>query len=95
MPHTETHSGVICRVDQAFLWRRLLKAVQQTAPLLKGAYAFSVIHRDFPDQIIACAHEAPLIIGIGAQEAFISSDSLAFAAQTREVLFNQWGDSCG
>ena len=64
-----------------------LKAVQQAVPLLKGAFAFAVIHRDFPDQIIACAHEAPLVIGIGAQEAFVSSDTHAFAAHTREVVF--------
>ena len=64
-----------------------LKAVQQAVPLLKGAYAFAVIHRDFPDRILACAHEAPFVIGIGTQEAFISSDSNAFASQTREVVF--------
>lgn len=84
---TETDSEVIVQLIKHFYEGDLLKAVQQTVPLLKGAYAFSVIHRDFPDQIIACAHEAPLVIGIGAQEAFISSDSLAFAAQTREVVF--------
>ena len=35
----------------------ILEAVQKAVPLLKGAYAIALIHRDFPDQIIAVAHE--------------------------------------
>ena len=56
----------------------ILKAVQQAIPLLKGNYAIALVHKDHPDQIIVAAHEAPLAIGIGNEEAFISSDSNAF-----------------
>lgn len=84
---SETDTEVIAHLVSDFYEGDILKAVQQTVPLLKGAFAFALVHRDFPGQIIAVAHKAPLVIGIGAEEAFISSDSNALAAHTREVVF--------
>lgn len=84
---SETDSEVIAHLISDFNKGDLLKAVQQTVPLLKGQFAFAVVHKDNPQQIIAVAHEAPLVIGIGAQEAFISSDPNAFVSHTREVVF--------
>jgi glutamine---fructose-6-phosphate transaminase (isomerizing) len=84
---SETDSEVIAQLIGHFYEGDFLKAVQQAVPLLKGSFAFAVIHRDFPGQIIACANQTPLIVGIGREEAFISSDAHAFAAQTQEVIF--------
>lgn len=82
-----TDTEVIAHLIGNFYNGDILKAVQQAVPLLKGSFAFTVIHRDFPDQIIAVAHEAPLILGLGNNEAFISSDTHAFVSHTREVIF--------
>jgi len=84
---SETDTETVAHLISLYYEGNLLKAVQQTLPLLKGSFAFAVIHRDFPDQIIACANETPLVIGIGMQEAFISSDSNALANLAREVVF--------
>lgn len=84
---SQTDTEVVAQLVGSFYEGDILKAVQQTVPLLKGAFAFALVHQDFPDRIIAVAHEAPLVIGIGTHEAFISSDSNAFVAHTREVVF--------
>lgn len=84
---SETDTEVIVHLIAKFYQGDLLKAVQQTVPLLKGAFAFVLIHKDHPDTIIAVAHECPLVIGIGDQEAFVSSDYHAFAFYTREVMY--------
>lgn len=84
---SQTDTEVIAHLIASFYEGDFLKAVQKSVPLLKGSFALAIIHRDFPDRIIAVAHEMPMIIGIGANEAFISSDSNAFAAHTREVVF--------
>lgn len=84
---SQTDTEVIAHLISSFYKGDFLKAVQQAVPMLKGSFAIAVIHRDFPDQIIAVAQEAPLIVGIGADEAFVSSDSNAFVTHTREVLF--------
>lgn len=84
---SQTDSEVIAHLIASNYQGDLLKAVQKSVPELKGAFAVAVVHKDFPDRIIAIAQECPLIIGIGSNEAFVSSDSNAFAAHTREVLF--------
>lgn len=84
---SQTDTEVIAHLVSSFYKGDFLKAVQQAVPLLKGAFAIALIHRDFPDCIIAVAQQSPLIIGIGQGEAFIASDANAFATYTREVLF--------
>lgn len=84
---TETDTEVIAHLIGKFYKGDIVEAIKQTFPLLKGAFAIALIHRDFPDQIMAIAHESPLVIGIGADEAFVASDPHAFSAHTREVAF--------
>lgn len=83
---SETDSEVIAHLVAKYYEGDFLKAVQQAIPLLEGSYATVMIHKDHPDMIIAAAKECPLVIGLGADEAFISSDSLAFAVHTREIV---------
>lgn len=84
---SETDSEVIAKLIGNLYHGDILKALQQSLPLLQGAFAIAVIHQDFPDQIIAVARDMPLILGIGDGETFISSDSNAFAKHTRKVIF--------
>lgn len=84
---SQTDTEVIAHLVASFYKGDFLKAVQEAVPLLKGAFAIALIHRDFPDRIIVVAQQSPLIIGVGQGDAFISSDANAFAAHTREVLY--------
>jgi glucosamine--fructose-6-phosphate aminotransferase (isomerizing) len=84
---SDTDTEVVAHLIADFYDGDILKAVQQTLPLLKGTYAFALVHKDFPDQIIATAYEAPLAIGIGHEESFISSDSNAFGKQATEAIY--------
>ena len=70
----------------------LLRAVQQTLLLLQGAFAIAVIHKDHPDQIIVAANGSPLVLGVGINETFISSDPNALMHHTREVLYLSDGE---
>lgn len=84
---SNTDTEVIAHLVALHYEGDLVQAVQKTIPLLQGAYALAVIHKDHPNQIVAVAHESPMVIGIGAGEAFVSSDSHAFSPHTREVVF--------
>lgn len=84
---TETDSEVIAQLISFYYAGDILQAVQKSVAELQGAYAFVLVHQDFPDQLIAVAHEAPLVIGIGEKEAFISSDPNAFAFYTRQAIY--------
>lgn len=84
---SDTDTEVIAHLISSHYQGDLLAAVQKAITQLKGAYAVALVHRDYPDQIVAIAHEAPLVIGIGNHEAFISSDPHAFAFHTRQVIY--------
>ncbi|HRD55937.1 MAG TPA: glutamine--fructose-6-phosphate transaminase (isomerizing), partial [Parachlamydiaceae bacterium] len=84
---SETDTEVIAHLISDLYQGDIVKAVLEAVSLLEGAYAVAVIHQDFPDQIIAFAHEAPLIIGIGEDEVFLASDTHSFASHTREVIY--------
>ncbi|MBA3722089.1 MAG: glutamine--fructose-6-phosphate transaminase (isomerizing) [Parachlamydiaceae bacterium] len=82
-----TDTEVIAQLVASYYQGDILKAIQKTIPDLKGSFAFALVHKDFPDRILAVAHEAPLVIGIGEDEAFISSDPNAFAFHTRQAIY--------
>lgn len=84
---SDTDTEVIAHLIASYYQGDLLAAVQKAVTQLKGAYAVALVHRDYPDQIIAIAHEAPLVIGIGNHEAFLSSDPHAFAFYTRQAIY--------
>lgn len=84
---SDTDTEVVAHLI-GFLYKgNLLEAVQKAVSMLKGAFAIALIHRDYPNQIIAIAQECPLVIGEGDGEVFISSDANAFANHTKKVLY--------
>jgi glutamine---fructose-6-phosphate transaminase (isomerizing) len=62
-------------------------AVRQAIPRLRGSFAFAMVFRDHPDQIIVVRNRSPLILGLGNGENFIGSDPQALLNYTRRVLF--------
>lgn len=84
---SETDTEVIAHLIAGFYKDDLLQAIREAISLLKGAFAIAIVHKDYPDQIYAIAHESPLSIGIGRNEAFVSSDANSFANHTKEAMF--------
>lgn len=84
---SDTDTEVIAHLISSFYKGDILEAVQSAIAQLQGSYAIALIHQDFPDQIIAVAHESPLVIGVGLNEAFVSSDPHAFAFHTRQAIY--------
>lgn len=89
---SDTDTEVVAHLIAQYYQGNLISAVQQTLALLKGTFAIALIHKDFPEQIITFANECPLVIGIGNNEAFVSSDSNAFATFTRKVVYLSNGE---
>lgn len=65
----------------------IFKAVRASLQRLEGSYALGVVCKDYPDRLIACRKESPLIVGIGENENFIASDVPAVLEYTRDVYF--------
>lgn len=84
---SETDTEVIAHLVASCYQGDLLKAVQKAVVRLKGAFAIVLVHKNHPGQMVAVAHECPLVIGIGSNEAFVSSDPHAFAFYTKQVIY--------
>lgn len=64
-----------------------LEAIRTVIPQLRGSYAFAIIHKDYPGHIFAVAKDMPLIVGLGDNELFLSSDTHACSSHTRNVFY--------
>ncbi|HTL73017.1 MAG TPA: glutamine--fructose-6-phosphate transaminase (isomerizing) [bacterium] len=52
-----------------------------------GTYGLAVICTDFPNTIVGARRGSPLIIGIGKDENFVTSDANAIVAHTKKVVY--------
>ena len=57
-----------------------------------GAYGIVVMHKDYPDTLVAARNGSPLIIGLSKSEKFVSSDVSAVLEHTRNILYLDDGE---
>ncbi|MDH5258767.1 MAG: glutamine--fructose-6-phosphate transaminase (isomerizing), partial [Gammaproteobacteria bacterium] len=89
---TDTETVVHEVYHQLVQEKDLLKAVQKTVLLLKGAYALAVVQHTDPDRLIVAKQGSPLVIGIGLGEYFIASDVAALLPVTNRFMYLEDGD---
>lgn len=61
------------------------RAILDTAAVLKGHYSFAAIFQD--GRLAAARFHEPLIIGVGKESYFVSSDVLGFIEQTDDAIY--------
>ncbi|MBA2710710.1 MAG: glutamine--fructose-6-phosphate transaminase (isomerizing) [Tatlockia sp.] len=71
----------------------LLRSVQDAAEEMLGAFAFGVIHQHRPNEIVAIRKGSPLVLGLGIDEHFIASDTLALRSFAQSTIHLEEGDS--
>lgn len=65
----------------------LFTAVQIALNQVVGSYAIAVLEKGNPDQIIAARKSSPLVVGIGENEFFLSSDASPIIEYTDKVVY--------
>ena len=92
--HSETDSEIIAHLIHQKLATGIdfLDAVTQTTKELEGAYALVVMHRDDPNTLIVAKHGSPLVMGLGIEEHFVSSDVLSLVPVTNRFIYLEDGD---
>jgi glucosamine--fructose-6-phosphate aminotransferase (isomerizing) len=87
---SDTDTEVISHLIEKYYKKNgqnLEKAVRQALKKIEGAYGLAIIAKDEPDKIIAVRKGSPLIIGLGQDEYFISSDPSAIIGYTKQVIY--------
>ncbi len=70
----------------------LMRATHETVAKLEGAYALGILSKHAPGHLIAVRHGCPLMIGVGENENFFSSDATALLAITQKFIYLEEGD---
>jgi glucosamine--fructose-6-phosphate aminotransferase (isomerizing) len=68
------------------------EAVAAVLPRLHGAFAITIMFRDWPDLLIGARMGAPLTVGYGEGETYLGSDALALAGLTQRIAYLDEGD---
>ncbi|MBX9724334.1 MAG: glutamine--fructose-6-phosphate transaminase (isomerizing), partial [Candidatus Obscuribacterales bacterium] len=64
----------------------LLTAIRKAVHRLRGAYALGIVSQRHPDRLYAVNHHYSLAVGLGENENFLASDSVAVCQYTNSVL---------
>lgn len=89
---SETDTEVLAHLLEKFYAGDLVKAVQKTVAVIRGAFAFVAFTEHEPDRLVAVREDSPLIIGIGQNEQFIASDIPAILKYTNRVYILNDGE---
>ena len=83
---SETDTEVICHLIEELYDGDLPTAVRAALSRIRGAYALVIVSADQPDLIVGARLNAPLVVGLGADEVFVSSDITAVIPYTKRVV---------
>lgn len=88
---SETDSEIIAHCIEYFLSKseNLTLAVQETMKLIEGSFGMAVVSQKHPDRIVAARRGSPVILGIGKNEFFVTSDVNAIIIHTKKVIYLQ------
>jgi glutamine---fructose-6-phosphate transaminase (isomerizing) len=93
---TETDTEVIPHLIHYQLSQQsrpnLLEAVYQAKLELEGAFALGIMSSSFPDELIGVRQGSPLVVGAGANENFLASDTYALIPYTQDFIYLEEGD---
>jgi glucosamine--fructose-6-phosphate aminotransferase (isomerizing) len=83
---SDTDTEVMPHLIEEFYQGDLADAVRAALRRLQGAYALVVFAAEEPDVIVGARLNAPLVVGLGQGETFISSDITALIPYTKRIL---------
>jgi glucosamine--fructose-6-phosphate aminotransferase (isomerizing) len=93
--HSETDTEVLVNLIQYVMDNNpeldFPTAVRFALNEVYGAYAITVMHKDFPGDLIVARLGSPLAIGLGDKEYFIASDASPFVEFTKEAIYLEEG----
>ena len=83
---SDTDTEVLAHLIGEFYDGDLEKAVQVALKEVTGAYAIAAVCAKEPDCLVVARKGSPLMVGVGASEYVVASDSSAIVAHTRQAF---------
>src|SRR5438034_3479484 len=89
---SETDAEVVVHLVERHYEGDLAHAVRAAHKELEGHFAFVVVHRNHPDQLVGARVQCPLVVGLGEGETFLASGIVAFLSETQRIQLVEEGD---
>ncbi|MGL5124352.1 MAG: glutamine--fructose-6-phosphate transaminase (isomerizing) [Fusobacteriaceae bacterium] len=89
---SETDTEVIAHLFHFYYEGDLIVTLRKILNIVRGSYAFGIVHEKHPDELLCARKDSPLVIGIGKNQNFIASDVPALLKYTKNVYFLENGD---
>ena len=89
---SDTDSEVVPHLIEQYYAGDLVAATRRALGRLSGAYALVVLSSTDPETLIGARLNAPLVVGVGRDEWFLSSDLTAIIPYTKQALVLGEGD---
>jgi glucosamine--fructose-6-phosphate aminotransferase (isomerizing) len=89
---SETDAETVTHLIEEHYDGDLVAAVRAAYAELEGHFAFVVIHRDHPGELVGARLQCPMVVGLGDGETFLASNAAAFLRETRAVQFPDDGE---
>jgi glucosamine--fructose-6-phosphate aminotransferase (isomerizing) len=83
---SDTDTEVVPHLIEQHYKGDLADAVRAALRRIRGAYALVAVSADEPSRIVGARLNAPLVIGLGDDEVFVSSDITALIPYTKRVI---------
>ena len=83
--NTSTDTEVVAALIDYYYKENTKEAIEKAIKELKGSYALAIINKD-EDKLYAVRCESPLILGIGEEEYFVTSDIGAILPYTKNYV---------
>ena len=89
---TETDAEVVVHLIEEHYDGNLTDTVKATYNDLEGHFAFVVVHKEHPEELVGARVQCPLLVGVGEGEMFLASAAAAFLRDTNKIQLIEDGE---
>ncbi len=89
---SQTDTEVLAKLIGTLYTGNLLEAVRTALHLVRGTYGIAVMSEDAPEEIVVARMGSPIVLGIGVDGHFVSSDPSALLKYTKDVVYLDDGE---
>jgi len=89
---SDTDTEVLVKLIGSLYAGDLKKAVSEALRRVRGTYGIAVMAEHQPDQMVVARMGSPIVLGLGTDGNFVSSDPSALLAHTKDVVYLEDGE---
>jgi glucosamine--fructose-6-phosphate aminotransferase (isomerizing) len=92
---SDTDTEVIVQLISYYMYNNdVITSIRETMKVLKGTWAFVIIDKCNPNQLLVCKNGSPIVIGLGENEKIICSEVQAMSNYTNKYIALKDNEIC-